>query len=185
MKKNQKRTELSGMLGESVTVRKVNNRVVVTNRPPRPRMQETNKQEATKQRFREAVQYSKQQLTDDTSRALYEAAVPEKGGSARTLAVADYLNAPKVREIDPSEYQGMPGDVIAVKATDDFMVTAVTVQLKDKYGKLLEKGEATPDTRINYWLYTASTTNPSRQGTTIRVTAVDRPGNRTVEEMRL
>lgn len=185
MKKPKNRTEIGGVLGEKVTLQKVNNRVVVTNRPQRVIKPATEKQEAVQQRFLEAVQYSKQQMENVDSRELYEAAVPEKGKSARQLAMIDYLTIPKVREIDTSTYQGNVGDMILIRATDDFMVVSVNVTVKDKSGKVIETGEAEPEGKINKWKYAATVSNPSLKGTSIQVIAYDHPGNRGIREVAL
>lgn len=185
MKKAKNKTDIGGVLGNKVTLEKVNNRVVVTNRPKRPLGPATEKQEAVQQRFLEAVQYAKQQLAEKDSRELYEAGVPEKGNSARILAMTDYLSIPKVREIDTTEYSGNEGDTILIRATDKFMVTGVKVIVKDKSGKVIEAGEADPEGKINYWKYSATVSNTSLRGTTIQVIAYDRPGNKGYGEVTL
>ncbi len=185
MNKPKNRTELGGVLGEKVTLEKVNNRVVVTNRPKRILKPVTEKQEAIRQRFLEAVQYSKEELAKEDGRQMYEAAVPEKGRTARMVAMTDYLSVPKVRDLNTSEYLGGIGDLIVVRATDDFMVTGVKIVIKDSDGNVLEKGEAEPTGKINYWQYAATVSNPSLKGTKIQVTAFDRPGNKGFREVTL
>ena len=143
------------------------------------------KQEIVQQRFLEAVQYSKQQMADEESREMHESAVPDKGRSARLVAMTDYLSVPKLRDIDTSGYLGNVGNTIQIWATDDFMVTGVKVTVKDKSGKVIEAGEAEPDGKVNIWKYKATVSNPSLKGTTIQATAFDRPGNKGSLEVTL
>jgi hypothetical protein len=92
--------------------------------------------------------------------------------------VSDYLNAPKIHNIDALSYRGAVGDRITVKATDDFMVKAVKVTFTDKTSAVIEEGEAGPDVdKVNLWAYVASVANTSLPGTIIRAVALDRPGN--------
>jgi len=81
MSTKRKQTELSGLLGESVSVRKVRGRVVITNHRPRPNTELSPGQTAVLERFREAVQYAKQQMALPASREL----LPDGGDSQVTL----------------------------------------------------------------------------------------------------
>jgi hypothetical protein len=171
-------TELSGLLGEKVSVRKVNGRIVVTNRPNRKLGPPSGKQEAVQQKFLEAVNYAKQQLQQEESRSLYEAGITARKKSALIVAITDYLNAPRVDLIETGEYQGNIGDKIQVKAVDDFKVAAVKIVITDSDGNILEKGEAEADLKLYHWNYVAKVANPSVAGTRITATAFDRPGNK-------
>ena len=179
MSTKRKQTELSGLLGESVSVRKVRGRVVITNHRPRPNTRLSPSQTAVLERFREAVQYAKQQMALAVSRELYQTGVTAKLRSAHIVAMGDYLAAPKVHFIETIDYRGNVGDTIAVKATDDFMVTSVKVVITASDGSIIEEGEAGPDSlKINIWSYQATEANPSLPGTTIKAVAFDRPGNK-------
>jgi hypothetical protein len=46
------------------------------------------------------------------------------------------------KDVKGYRYSGKAGDVITVKATDDFHVQGVAVEVVGLTGKLLEKGEA-------------------------------------------
>lgn len=168
---------LSGMLSSSVTVRKVRGQVVVTNRAKR-QPKPTDKQLEAQKKFLEASQYATQQIKLADSKALYTTGITPTKGSAYMVAVSDYLNPPTVEWIDAIDYRGAAGDVIMVKAVDDFMVTRVKVVILDAEGAELESGDAGPDAlRLNQWLYKAQVLNPALAGTTIRAIAYDRPGN--------
>ena len=135
---------VSGMLGDTVVYRKVRGQMQMVNRPARGR-KFSEKQEAVKFRFQEATQYARQQLAQEESRALYESRITEQKHTAHVVAVADYLNAPKVHFIETADYVGNVGDTILVKATDDFMVSGVKIVITGSDGNVLEKGDAVPD----------------------------------------
>ncbi len=179
MSTKRKQTELSGLLGETVSVRKVRGRVVVSNHRPRPKTEMPAGQAAVLDKFREAVQYAKQQMGLPASKELYQTGITGKLRSAYVVAMGDYLAAPKVHYIEAIGYRGNIGDTIAVKATDDFMVTGVKIVITAGDGSVIEEGEAGPDLqKINIWSYRATVANPSLPGTTIQAVAFDRPGNK-------
>jgi hypothetical protein len=184
-RKRKAQTDLSGMMGERVSVRKVNNRVVVTNRPKKKKGKLTEKLRAQRERFQEAVYYALQQSHDEEARALYAPAVKGKHESVYSVALGDFLTPPKVWAIDTSQYKGVIGNLITANAKDDFMVTKVTVAITSPSGDVIEEGEATKYKRLFEWQYTAVAANPTLKGTKIAVTAFDRPGNRVTEEIVL
>jgi hypothetical protein len=119
-------------------------------------------------------------MADPEARAIYEEAAKAKGQPVFSLTVADFFHAPSVDEIDLSRYAGAAGDVIVIRAHDDFDVMGVSVALTQADGAPIESGEAAetpPDS--GRWVYTA--TAAVGTGTTVRieVTATDRPGHRT------
>jgi|SRR6266850_4056554 len=189
-KKND--SSFSGMLGESATVRNVRGKLVVKSRPRRvlgpatPLPKDTSKRDAARARFQEATQYGHQQISLPESRDLYAKRITDKKRTAYTVAMIDYLIAPKVHRIDTVDYHGSIGDTITVKATDDFMVTNVKIVITNAAGTLIEEGEAGPDSKkINLWAYKATAANPSLAGTKIRAVAYDRPGNTGTAEIVL
>ena len=135
-------------------------------------------------RFQEAVIYGKSVLTDPTTKALYEEKTAP-GKSAYNVAVADYFNAPNIKEVDLSNYTGEEGSTIRIKATDDFEVADVQVKIANADGTLVEVGNAVLQSDGLFWLYTATKLNESLQGDKITVTVSDIPGNNTIEEKTL
>jgi hypothetical protein len=175
------------MLGEKVSVRKLNNRVVVTNRPQRKLGPPTEKQLAVQDKFLEATQYARAQTEDPETLAIYTKGITnKKKQNAFGLALTDYLNAPKVNAIKAGDYKGVAGDVIKVHATDDFKVTRVRVIISDSAGKQIEQGEAIQDVKKNHiWSYTATVANATLTGSKITATAFDIPENETTLELVL
>ncbi len=171
------------MLGARVTVRKVNNRVLVTNRPKARPGELSPNQVAYRAKFLEAANYAKGQMADDASKAMYTTGITGSKRSAFHVALGDYLKAPKVNEIRTADYKGAVGDLITIEATDDFKVTRVRVIILGKNGTELERGEAIQYPKLSHiWKYTATVENPSLKGSTISVTAFDTPENETTVE---
>jgi len=182
--KNQ--TELSGMLGESVSVRKLNGRVVLTNRPKRRMLNSTDKQTAVREKFLEASQYANRQMQLEDARALYAEGITKRKASAYVVALCDYLTAPVVKSIDTLSYRGAIGDKLVIKAVDDFKVTKVKIVITNAAGAIIEEGEAQPDAeKANLWEYEARVGNPTLVGTKIQAVAYDRPGNTGTAEIVL
>ncbi len=168
-------------MSNKVRLRQVSNRLELVKPAKRKERPQTPKQEAHGERFKEAAGYASGQIEDPQSRALYAKKIDgKKKRTAFQVALSDYIQKPEVKSIDARTYNGSPGSTVVVKATDDFMVTKVTVAITGADGALIEKGDATL-VRVNstYWSYTATVSNPSVAGTTIQATAFDRPGNAT------
>jgi hypothetical protein len=92
------------------------------------------------------------------------------------VAVADFLNAPDIENVDVSGYKGQPGDTIRVRVTDDFAVTWVSVRITNSDGSLVEETAAQSSDGYE-WTCTATQTNDSLEGDKIEVFASDTPGN--------
>jgi hypothetical protein len=182
---NQKKDpSQSGMLSSEVTFRKVRGKAVISSRPAIP--QPSEKQIGVQGRFRSAAQYARNQVSIAESNALYQTGVNETKLAAFNVAMCDYLIAPKVELIDILGYRGRVGDVIVVKATDDFMVTRVWVMIMNAAGDIIEEGDAGPDvSRVNLWQYKATIANPSWKGMTMKAIAYDRPANTGTLEVTL
>ena len=156
---------VSGMLGNTVVIREVRGQMQLANRPKK-RTRISEDQAAVQAKFQEAAQYATRQIKQEASNSMYEAGINNKKHSAYLVAVSDYLNAPKVHYIDALGYHGAVGDSITVKATDDFMVTAVKVLITTPKGKVIEEGEAGPDLeKVNLWMYKATAVNLEVPGT--------------------
>ena len=179
MSKANKNSAFSGVLGEEVTVRKSRGIVSFRNKPRPAVRQLTDKLIASRARFLEATQYAVRQIANEESKALYAKGISKTMTTPYLVAMTDYMLPPKVHEIDALGYKGNVGDAIVVKATDDFEVTSVNIQILDASGAVIEEGETALDQqRVNLWVYKATVANPSRTGTTIKATAYDRPGNK-------
>ena len=140
---------------------------------------------AQRQRFQQAAFYGRAIQQDPAQKAAYETAVDVNTQSAYTVAVADYLNAPDIRNVDFSAYRGTIGDAIVIQATDDFAVHHVHVRIQNPDGSLVEEGDATADPDGYTYRYAATARNASLAGDKIIVTAFDNPGNETTTQNTL
>jgi hypothetical protein len=185
--KTNRTTDLSAMLSNSVVVTTWHGRTVISKKPPPPkRRYNSPKQQESIDRFRDAHDYADQILVSDEKKAFYAKGINAQRTSAHTVALQDYLNSPVVHYIRLYRYSGKAGDVITVKATDDFHVEAVKIEVFDRTGKLLESGEAERYRRKPFiWKYKTTVANKNFKGSTLQATATDMPGNGCVMTARI
>lgn len=173
----------SGMLGDMIVFRQVNGKTIMATKP-RQSEKKSEKQIEHQARFQKATIYGRSAVAKPELKSEYEAAVGEKGNSAYQVAVADFLNAPSIQEVNLSKYHGNVGDVISILVTDDFKVQRVEVEIHDPDGTLVEAGCAVAGFGVE-WVYTATVKNASLAGDKITITAFDLPGNTDVEDKTL
>ena len=174
---------LSGKIGNLVFRRRKTDGKVFVAVPPSPhRTAPTGEKKRMNDKFKRAVLYGKSVIANPATKALYAQSI-SGGQTAFNLAVADFLNAPIIEEIDVSNYTGKAGSVIRIKATDNFKVAGVSVSITDADGIQLEVGEAVIDKSDElYWQYIAVEDNNLLTGSKVIVIASDIPQNETVEE---
>lgn len=137
----------------------------------------TEAQQAIRKRFAYAAQYAKNILLNPEMHAAYSAKAAD-GRSAYVTAMTDYLRGPSVDEINTEDYLGNPGDLVRVKAIDDFMVTEVAVMLTDANDEVIEAGACEFDPDGGWWKYPATVQVTTLTGTKITAVARDYPGNK-------
>lgn len=175
---------MSGKIGDLLVFRNVNGKTIVSKAPAKPKGEPSEKQQQHRERFQEAVIYGKTvQLTPEL-KALYESSLTE-GQSIYQVALADFLKAPAIKQVDVNHYTGAIGSTLSVRVTDDFMVKAVHVAIVGSNGDTLEQGEALCQPNGLDWLYTATTNHTPSDGNKIVITASDTPGNLTRSETAL
>lgn len=166
---------LSGKLGDRIVFRqKAGNTIVAV--APQEYAERTEAQKKHAQKFRAASHYAAKTLKDPDTKAAY-AARAKKGQTAHNVAVADFLQAPDISEINLSQYQGKKGDTIRVRVSDDYMVAEVRVAIYNAEGTLLEEGNATPEENDMDWTYTTQKASTEVSGNQLIVSAYDLPGN--------
>ncbi|GJH40878.1 hypothetical protein RCZ04_14280 [Capnocytophaga sp. HP1101] len=169
--------DLKGEVGKTLIFRNVKGRTIVA-RSPRPSKSAPSAAQA-KQRelFKEAVRYAQQVMKTPDKKAFYAASPQAKSGEQTvfTMAVADYLNKPKVNKIDASDYKGNTGDKIRLLILEDFSVRSVKVSIHEANKSLIEQGEAVQDGM--QYVYTTTAGNPSVRGSVITIKVTDFPGN--------
>ena len=173
---------LSGKVGDLIVFRSKGNKTFVSAAPRKSTNEPTEAQKAHQKRFQEATIYAKIAVTDTATKDGYEKVAKSKGIGAYNVAVADFLQAPDIVEINLSRYSGNVGDVITIIVNDDFMTKKVTVDISNADGTTVESGDAIADASGKLWIYTATTANPSLDGDKIAIRAYDLPGNMTEKE---
>ena len=137
---------------------------------------------AQRQRFQQAAFYGRAVQQDPAQKAAYETGVDANTQSAYTVAVADYLNAPNIQNVDFTAYRGTIGDAIVIQATDDFAIHHVHVRIQRPDGTVVEEGDATADADGYTFRYAATVKNSTFAGNKVIVSAYDNPGNETTQQ---
>ncbi|MDP4210199.1 MAG: hypothetical protein Q8928_15410 [Bacteroidota bacterium] len=167
---------LSGKVGDLLVFRVVDGKTIVAKAPSKANREPSEKQVKQQERFEEAVIYGKTVMVTPELKAQYETSVPE-GKSVYQVALADFLKAPNIKEVDVTGYTGEVGSIIRVRAIDDFMVKSVQVSIFNSDGSVADQGEAIRLANGVDWLFTAKTLNDDLAGDKIVVKASDLPGN--------
>ena len=174
----------SGSIDKMLTFRQRSGKTFVGKKRRRNEGPPSEQMLTVRARFTACVAYAKKAIRDLKLKALYH------GGrvgsqSAFNVATADAFNAPVVKTINPENYHGAVGDIIAVDAVDDFKVVKVLVSVHNAAGTLIEEGNASLDPVQLEWFYTSTVANPALAGSKITATATDLPGNSASLEITL
>ena len=103
----------------------------------------------------------------------------EIGVTAYYIAIADWFDGPKVREINVDHWTGKVGQTIHVKARDNVMVARVSVVIRDAHDNVLEMGEAVrSEAGSAWWRYTTKSFVPMTPFPSVEAIAYDLPSNR-------
>lgn len=174
-KRNEYADGFSGKIGRNMVFRQTKSEEVIIARKPRKTDKPPHiKRLATQRLFKRGALYAKTVESNPEQKMLYAASA--KGlQSAFNLALRDFCRPPKVDSIDRSGYQGRIGDRIIIEATDDFKVASVQVAIYTIDHELVEQGVAVLEGLD--WVYTATEDHIALEGSTIKATAKDLPGN--------
>ena len=167
-----------GHMGKQFVYRKHGEDTLMTRMPDfNENLEPTEKQVGVRELFAEAAAYAKGAIADPELKKEYQKKA-KPGRTAYNIAFRDYLKAPVVQSVNPVQYTGSASSKVEISAKDDFRVAAVTVSIYLPSGALLEQGNAVlnPINR-NKWVYTATQPNNELQGSVIKATAFDLPGN--------
>jgi hypothetical protein len=132
-------------------------------------------------KLKRCMLYARAAMADKTVKEYYQS-LQKKSQTAFNVAFIDAYYAPKITALRFDLYRGMAGDLIRITSTDKYKVTEVMVNIIDLNEKLVECGYAIRQTNHGQWLYTATKTITKLPGTTVRVTAIDVPQNRSIIE---
>lgn len=174
----------SGRFGKRLIYRQRGSKTIIARRTSRKRNPNTTRQQEVRELFGEGIIYARGVIADPAIKALYQSKV--KGNqTAFNLAVSDFCKAPEITKYNVSRYAGQIGDIISVRAVDDFRVEWVKLTITDSADTLIEEGTAVLSPNGADWIYTATVLNPSLAGTKLFISAADLPGNITSQEVIL
>lgn len=157
--------------------KQVNGKTIVAKRPTKTTRTPTADQLLVQEKFKNAAAYAKASIDDELRKERYGLKAG-RGKSAYNVAFADYFNAPKLSDLDVSQYNGQAGNTITVRAIDDFEVQQVQVQILVNE-LVIESGLASIMPNGLDWQYIAQVANGTLIGAKIVVEANDLPGNKT------
>lgn len=170
--------KFKGSLGKQLVFREWQGKTVVAKSPKRRSGDPSPSQVETQDKFFIASRYAKAVTTGaDQTMAQAYAMVLRPRQNVYSRALEDFLSPPVVHRIDTRNYTGAVGGLISTRATDDFRITKVRVEIYSANGSLLEAGNAEQHTNGIDWNYTATQANNPLTGSRIKVIATDVPGN--------
>lgn len=178
--------KLKGTLGKELVFREWEGKTVVAKAPKRREGDPTPAQAQTQERFLFASRYAKAVVkSEDKSMAQAYAAALRPRQNVYSRALEDCMSPPVVQTINARNYKGTAGDTIVVRATDDFRIVSVRVEIYAASGTLLEAGEAEMDEYGLYSTYKATQSNSTLAGSKIIAIATDVPRNEGMLEVTL
>jgi hypothetical protein len=168
--------KFKGSLGKELVFREWAGKTVVAKAPKARTGAATAAQAKTQEKFLLAARYAKFIINDPAMVAGYAATLrPRQNVYSRALE--DFINPPAVVGITSRAYTGAVGDILTIRAKDDFRVANVLVEIYAADGTLLEQGNCLQNNNGVDYTYTAKQVNPSLAGCTIKAIAFDVPGN--------
>jgi hypothetical protein len=172
---------ISGKIGGTLVFRRVNGKTILAKAPDMSEREYSPAQTTHLNKFQTAKKYGRELKKNPELKAVYQTRA--KGNKAAYhVAIGDFMNSPKVEQIDLGAYHGQVGDIISIRATDDFQVMGVQVSILAPDGTVLEAGEAVQQGKSAFWIYTGTTDQSILKDCRVAVRAMDRPGNVTEAE---
>ena len=181
-KKNSFLKDVTGKIGNNFVVKNyADGRTVIQNKGKRPK-KKSQEQKSHFNRFGDSSHYASYQLARPDVRELYERRAKGTKRNAQNLMVRDYLRAPEIYAIELQNYTGSPGEVIRIRAADDFKIVSMKVTILTG-NKIIEKGEAQLRGKKGLWRYFTTVKNDHPAGTVITALAMDMPQNKTTASL--
>jgi hypothetical protein len=163
---------LSGSLGDQFVVRQDKAGRTIVAAKNKVARQFTATQLAHQDAFRMAIAYAKSSKTHEVYVARAEGTIL----SPFNVAVADWFNQPEVLAMDLTQWNGVIGETIRVKAQDDTLVAQVHVVIRDQNNSILEEGDAQLSDGL-WWEYSTKTNVDMTGNPQVTGQAYDLAGN--------
>lgn len=174
---------LHGKFGKFCIFRTINFKTFMSPYPDYSKRTWSKNQKAVRMRFRDAVIWTRQTLENPGKRRYYQKKA-KPGQSVWNAGVGDYMKKPQINLIDVQGYKGRKGDVIHIKARDNYLIKTVMITLLNAMGVEIESFLIPNLTNFVNWEYKAMEPNPDWQGGRVVVRVTDSPGNVT-EDFRV
>ena len=175
--------DVSGKIGNNFVVKNYpGGGGVLQNKPKKPKKR-SKKQKKHSNSFWYSIQYANNQMAKPAVLAVYEWRAKGTARNAQNLMVRDHARPPIICAIEVENYTGASGEIIRIRAIDDFKVKSVSVTITGKNNKIIEKGEAALRGKKGLWRYFTTVTNPNPVGTIITALAMDLPENKTTASL--
>ena len=169
---------LHGKFGTSCIFRTRNKKTFMSPYPDYSKIKWSKNQKAIRIHFREGMIWTRQTLSDPEKRKYYKKRA-KRGQSVWNATMSDFLKKPQISMIDTSGYKGRKGDVIRIRALDNFMVQSILITLINALGIEVEScviPNPNPGSIVELE-YKTMESNPDWQGGRVVVRVSDSPGN--------
>jgi hypothetical protein len=174
---------ISGAIGDLVFYRDADGNFIVQHKGERTKPPSV-PQVARNELFRLASAYGNRVKMDPVLSAEYRP-LCQKRMRPYHAGLRDFLTQPTVGAVDLQSFNGQPGQLIRIVATDDSRVLSVQVQIRHASSNaILEQGPAGLSVIADQWLYTTTTAILSGTPILVEATAADRPGNLEVAKVQ-
>lgn len=184
IKNNFAMVGITGKVGDIFVYRQRNGKTIVARTPNRTAPLSQKQKDQTK-RFKAAITYAQNALLDPSLKEYYNDEAKRKTNmSPYNAAVADYLTAPVIINVDTSQYTGeATAQKITFEVENSNKVISVKVSIIAKNKSTIEEGIATLSK--GKWTYSTTSINTEKEGAKIIINATDRPGNTAKKEIVL
>jgi hypothetical protein len=176
--------KLNGKLGKELVFRNWEGKTIVAKAPRKRSKPASPSQQSIQDNFTLGSRYANSVKQNPDLVAAYTLALKPRQ-NVYSRALEDFTKPPVVKSINTKGYSGKAGDTLVIRATDDFRVVSVSVEIFNADGSLVEKGNAVINANGIDWTYTTSKPNSNLAGTRIVAMATDVPGNEGSMELSL
>lgn len=173
----------SGRVGD-IILKNYGDLSVMTKRPDCSKVIRSLKQTENNNWFKKSVRFGKTANNNPKLIRYYNEHKKKERQSVYHAAISDYQSRAKIESVDLSNYQGMPGTNINIKAWHKWKLEQVTLIIMDETGYVIEKGSAamSPWSGGTEWDYMTTTVNPGYNSCKFLVRVTEMTG-KTAEAM--
>ncbi len=177
----------SGKIGKMLVFRQTRNgETVIAIRGKKRSTPPTAKEQAVRERFREAAYTAKMLVKDPIYGPRYLAIAKEQGKTAYIIAMKDCLTNPKINLVRVNGNNSEVGEAIVVRDIEDFNVASVRVNILKANYTVIEQGFATVENNnLLDRVYLTRSKIASYSGSNVNVSANNIHGNETVKTVTI